>query len=71
MQKQLDVVLTRTRDSKPLVQLCNLPGNDAELTPQQLRALAAALNAAADESEAQPLSGKHFMQRKRGYPLTA
>jgi len=71
MDKQLSALLTRTRDHKPLVTVCNLPGWDADMTPQQLRALATALCAAADESEAQPMNPKHFMRRKREYLLTS
>jgi len=47
----------------------NLPGGDADMTPQQLRALAAVLCAAADECEAQPMNTKRFSQRKREYAL--
>lgn len=71
MDKQLSVLLTQTRDRKPLVTVCNLPGWDADMTPQQLRALAAALCAAADASEAQPMNPKHFSQRKREYLLAS
>lgn len=52
----LDVTFCRTHDGKPLIQLHNLPGLDAELTPAELRALAAALIAAADDA-ALPSSG--------------
>lgn len=67
MNTHLNVLLTQTRDHKPLVTVCNLPGLDADMTPQQLRAVAAALCSAADESEAQPMNTKHFMRRKREY----
>jgi len=69
MDTRLNVLLTQTRDHKPLAQVCNLPGRDADLTPQQLRALAAALCSAADECEAQPMNAKRFTQRKREYLL--
>ncbi|MFA6901448.1 MAG: hypothetical protein WC236_00025 [Gallionellaceae bacterium] len=71
MENNLNVLLTQTRDRKPLASVCNMPGCDADMTPQQLRALAAALRTAADECEAQPMSPKQFMQRKRAYSLAA
>lgn len=71
MDKQLNVLLTQTRDRKPLVLVRNLPGCEADMTPQQLRALAAVLCTAADECEAQPMTAKHFSQRKREYLLAA
>lgn len=58
MDKHLDVLLTQTHDRKPLAQVRNLPGCDADMTPQQLRALAAVLCTAADECEAQPMTLK-------------
>lgn len=67
MDNHLDVVLTQTYDRKPLVQVRNLPGLDADLTPQQLRALADVLCTAAKECEAQPMSPKRFLRRKREY----
>ena len=70
MNNHLNVLLTQTRDHKPLVTVCNLPGWDADMTPQQLRALATALCTAADESEAQPMNTKHFMRRKRAYLIS-
>jgi hypothetical protein len=69
MDSSLNVFLTQSRDHKPLAVVRNLPGNDADMTPQQLRALAAALNVAADECEAQPMNPKRFSQRKREYLL--
>lgn len=69
MDKQLNVLLTQTHDRKPLALVRNLPGCDADMTPQQLRALAAVLCAAADECEAQPMNPKRFSQRKREYLL--
>lgn len=71
MDKQLNVLLTQTRDRKPLALVRNLPGGDADMTPQQLRALAAVLCTAADECEAQPMTAKRFSQRKREYSLAA
>ena len=70
MDKQLNVLLTQTRDHKPLASVRNLPGCDADITPRQLRALAAVLCTAADECEAQPMSPKRFIQRKREYLIS-
>lgn len=67
MDNHLDVLLTQTRDRKPLAQVRNLPGCDADMTPQQLRALAAVLCIAAEECEAQPMNPKRFSGRKREY----
>lgn len=71
MDKTLDVLLTQTRDCKPLATVRNLPGCDADMTPQQLCALAAVLCTAADECETQPMAPKRFSQRKREYLLAA
>lgn len=69
MDALLNVVMTKTRDGKPLAVVCNLPGVDAEMTPTQLRALAAALQAAASECEARPRNGKHFSSIRRSFSL--
>lgn len=71
MDKQLNVLLTQAHDRKPLALVRNLPGCDANMTPQQLRALATVLCTAADECEAQPTAPKRFIQRKREYLLAA
>jgi hypothetical protein len=73
MDKNLEVLLTQTFDRKPLVRLRNLPGEsgDAYLTPAQLRRLAAALIQAADESEAQPMGKRSFVERSRQYSLVS
>lgn len=71
MDKHLDVLLTQTHDRKPLALVRNMPGVDTDMTPQQLRALAAVLCDVADECEAQPMNPKRFSQRKRMYPLAA
>jgi hypothetical protein len=47
MDKSLIVTQTRCRHGKPLVVVHNLPGEGAELRPDQLRALAKALTNAA------------------------
>jgi hypothetical protein len=71
MDKRLDVLLTQTHDRKPLAMVRNLPGRDADMTPQQLRALAAVLCFAADDCEAQPMTTKRFSPRKREYLLAS
>jgi hypothetical protein len=43
MQDKLIATLTRTRDCTPLATVSNLPGQDADLTPDELRVLANAL----------------------------
>ena len=52
MQKTLDVIFTETTGHRPLAMIRNFPGGDTEITPSQLRSLAAALLQAADDSEA-------------------
>lgn len=69
MYKELHVILTQTRDHKPLVTLQNLPGLDSDLTPEEVRSLAAVLNAAADDCEAQPMDKRHFRPTTRSYTL--
>ena len=69
MDKTLKVTFTFTVDKKPLALVCNLPGGDAYLTPQNMRFLAAALVEAADECEAQPVGKKHFIEWQKEYPL--
>jgi hypothetical protein len=45
MKEPLKVIITRDKDNKPLIQLCNMPGHDSELTFQDIDMLADALNA--------------------------
>ena len=66
MDATLDVVLTRAFNGKPLATIRNLPGPDTDLTPAQMRRLAAALNAVAMDCEAQPM-GKRFVKKSRRY----
>lgn len=54
----------------PLATLRNMQGNDADMTPAQMRALAAALEAAASECELRPMDRKHFSRTLKRYPLT-
>jgi hypothetical protein len=69
MNRALDASLTRTFDGKPLAVVDGLPGGGAELTPPQLRALAATLIRIADDAEARPM-GKHFLRKACTYDLT-
>jgi hypothetical protein len=56
----LEVLLTQTFEALPLATLRNLPGPDADLTPEQMRGLAAALLAAAEECEQRPIAKRLF-----------
>jgi hypothetical protein len=69
MDTKLEVTLTQTFDRKPLVTVSNLPGLNADLTPEQIRALVAALCMAAQECELQPMDHRHFRQKKRQYDI--
>jgi hypothetical protein len=69
MDSKLEVVLSRTFDCKPLVTVNNFPGVHADLTPTQMRALAATLCRAAEECELQPMGHKHFKPKKRIYDV--
>jgi hypothetical protein len=68
MNREINASLTRTFDGKPLAVVDGLPGGSAELTPAQLRLLAATLLRIADDAEARPM-GKHFMRKARNYDL--
>jgi hypothetical protein len=70
MNRTLDANLTRTFDGRPLAVIDGLPGGGAELTPPQLRALAATLLRIADDAEARPM-GKHFLRKACTYDLAA
>ena len=51
MKQQLHAKLTRAYDGGPLAVIDGMPGDGAELRPQQLRALASALLRLADAAE--------------------
>lgn len=68
MSPALTVKLCRTWDFKPLA-CVDLPGAGAELRPEQLRQLAAALLQIDDDSEALPMSAKTYLEQRREYPL--
>lgn len=68
--KTLKVLMTQTRLKQPLVTLrSNVLGEDADLTPGEIRALSAALLAVADECEGRPMDRKHFSKVERSYAL--
>jgi ribosomal protein S11 len=70
--RPLSVTLTATRDGGPLAVINGLPGDGAELRPDALRALAAALLKVADDADARPAThrGKRLPPARRAYPLT-
>jgi hypothetical protein len=65
VDNNLAVSFQRTYMNQPLAIVHNLPGGDAELQPSQLRALAAALLAAAQDCEVH-----HAEQGRKGIPGT-
>lgn len=69
MLKSLQVTLTRDRFDKPLVVIESSIGNGFDRSPNQLRALAAALLKAADDADLMPTKGRAFMAAKREYEL--
>ena len=68
---ELKVTLTQTADGRPLATVKNFPGLDADMTPEQLRQMAGALLAAADECTARPIGRKHLSRVERSYQLRA
>lgn len=69
MTNTLHATLTRTASGAPLVSLDGLPSDGADLTPVQLRALAATLERIAVDAEARPTAGKHHMSKRADYPV--
>jgi len=69
----LRVRLTCTRHAAPLAVVDGLPGGGAELTPAQLRALAATLVRVADDADARPTMhrGKPLPAQQREYAVGA
>ena len=63
--------MTHTRAGAPLATVDGLPGGGADMTPQQLRALAAALVQIANDCEARPVARKHPMPERKEYRLPA
>lgn len=68
MTPAIKVKLCRTWDFKPLA-CVDLPGAGAELRPEQLRELAAALLQIAADSEALPMGTKTYREQRREYAL--
>lgn len=69
MDKTLEVTLTQTRHREPLVVIESAVGNGSELTPPQLRRLAAALLQAAEAAEQRPMGQKAFRAIKAQYEI--
>lgn len=69
--RKLEILLGQTDDRNPLVTVGNFPGMDAEMTPMELRSLATALNAAADECESRPMDKRRYMPAVRVYEYGA
>jgi len=71
--RALQVRLTCTRHAAPLAVVDGLPGGGAELTPGQLRDLAAALVRVAEDAEARPTlhRGKPRPPQVREYAVGA
>lgn len=65
MNTKLIAVLCQTHDRKPLVTIDGLPGDHADLRPDQLRTLADALLRIADDCEAQPMGLRSYRRQKR------
>lgn len=63
----MKATLCQTRDKQPLATLHGLPGDGADMTPAQLRALAAMLSRIADDAEEQPMTGRAYRSRVREY----
>ena len=71
--RHLSVKMTRAFDGGPLAVVDGLPGQGAELRPQQLRALAQALVLAADEAERRKMThrGRPLPDERRTYLVNA
>lgn len=69
MNAALHVVLTRTFKREPLAVVDGLPGGYAELTPGQLRTLAAVLVEIAADCEARPMSTTRPLPLRKEYSL--
>ena len=70
-KQELTATLSQTFERKPLAVVDGLPGGGAELTPAQLRALAASLLRIAADTEAQPMGARKYRRLQRAYPLGA
>jgi len=70
MDITLTVVLCQTHDKKPLTTVSGLPGDGADLRPDELRALASELLRIAADAESQPMEPRAFRRQKREYVVT-
>lgn len=70
MDKELQVIHTKTHEGKPLAVIRNFPGCDAEMTPAQMRALATTLEAVAADCEKRLMSKRELMRVERRYPIS-
>jgi len=68
MGATLHAQLTRCRHELPLAVVDGLPGDGAELRPDELRQMAAALLAIAADAEGLATKGKRFYPVRRRYP---
>ena len=69
--RTLQATLTQTHDGRPLAVVDGLPGEGADITPAQLRALAEGLLRIADDAEARPMGPRSFRRQRRQYSLDA
>lgn len=67
MITELEVTHTQTFDRRPLAILRNLPGNDVDMTPEQMRGLGLALLEAAYDCACMPMSKRKFLRTVRRY----
>lgn len=67
--KTIAVKHTATFNGEPLVCFRNLPGDDAELRPAQIRELAAALLTIANDCDAHAKSIRRGVDIRREYPV--
>ena len=63
---QIVATLCQTRTRTPLASIA-LPGDGANMTPHQLRALADVLVRIAADCEAQPMDVRHYARKLRSY----
>lgn len=70
MDKTLVVRMTKDRHGQPLAEVRNFPGLSADMYPEQMRAMAKALLAAADDCEAQEGTTEHHCAVEREYSLS-
>ena len=69
MENIIRATLTKTHRGEPLAVVDNFPGNGAELTPTELRALAGTLTRIAAECDAEPSHRGACRPQRREYRL--